>query len=125
MPTWDEATPYTERSTFSRHASVTNAYLGVHLVALGASILFHFAQWPTFRMATEFRSLPALFDLQVWRFITYPFAHPVDPASIGAFLVLGWLFLKAGNELEREWGGGRMFGFCTAMALYGGVSQVL
>jgi membrane associated rhomboid family serine protease len=123
MPTWDEATPYTERSTFSRHASVTNALLGVHLVALAAAAVSHFTQWRVFLDATEFQTVSAVFGLQVWRFITYPFAHAVDPASLVAFAVLGWLFIRAGNELERDWGGGRMLGFCTAMALYGGSAQ--
>ena len=125
MPAWDETTPYTERSTLARHASVTNAFLGVHLIALAATVVFHFIHWPAFRVATELRALPALFDLEFWRFLTYPFSHPIDPASLGAFAVLGWLFLKAGHELEREWGGARMFGFCSALALYGGAAHVL
>ena len=125
MPAWDETTPYTERSTFSRNASVTNAYLGVHVLALAASAVCQLVNWPPYRLSTELRTLPALFDLEVWRFITYPFAHPVDPASLVAFAVLGWLFLKAGNELEREWGGARMFGFCTALALYGGTAHAV
>jgi len=77
----------------------------------------------SFQDACEFKTVPALFGLEAWRFITYPFAHPVDPASIAVFIVLGWLFLRAGNELEREWGGARMFGFCAAMALYGGSAE--
>jgi hypothetical protein len=122
MPTWDETTPYTERSTISRHASVTNAFIGVHLLALAAAAVFHFAQGRTasaFIDACNFQTIPALYGLQVWRFITFPFAHPIDPASLAVFVLLGLLFLKAGNELERDWGGARMFGFCTAMALYG------
>lgn len=123
MPTWDETTPYTERSTFSRHASVTNALVGVHLAALAVAAISHFAQWRVFLEATEFQTLSAVYGLQAWRFITYPFAHSLDPASLATFVVLGWLFIRAGNELEREWGGARMLGFCTAMALYGAAAQ--
>jgi hypothetical protein len=123
MPTWDEITPYTERSTFSRNASVTNALLGVHVVALAAAAVFHFTQSKIFLAACGFQTVPAVFGLEVWRFITFPFAHRIDPASIAVFVVLGWLFIRAGNELERDWGGARMFGFCTALALYGGATQ--
>ena len=123
MPTWDEATPYTERSTFARHSSVTNALLGVHAIALAVAAVSHFAQWSVFIDATEFQTVPAVFGLQAWRFITYPFAHSLDPGSLAAFAVLGWLFLRAGNELERDWGGARMLGFCSALALYGGAAQ--
>ena len=123
MPTWDETTPYTERSTFSRHASVTNALVGVHLAALAVAAISHFAHWRVFLEATEFQTVSAVYGLQVWRFITYPFAHALDPASLVAFVVLGWLFIRAGNELEREWGGARMLGFCSAMALYGAAAQ--
>lgn len=128
MPTWDETTPYTERSTFSRHASVTNAFIGVHLLALAAAVVFHFAQGrapTTFIEACNFQTVPALFGLQAWRFVTFPFAHPIDPASLAVFILLGWLFLKAGNGLERDWGGARMFGFCTAMALYGATAYAV
>lgn len=123
MPTWDEITPYTERSTFSKHASVTNALFGVHVLALAACVLFHFLEWKIFVEAVEFQTIPAVYGLEVWRFITYPFAYVVDPASLAVFAVLGWLFIRAGNELEREWGGARMLGFCTALALYGGTAQ--
>jgi membrane associated rhomboid family serine protease len=128
MPTWDETTPYTERSTFSRHASVTNAFMGVHLVALTVAAVFHLVQSRAatpFIEACNFQTIPALYGLQAWRFITFPFAHPLDPASLAVFVLLGWLFLRAGNELEREWGGARMFGFCTAMALYGATAHAV
>ncbi|HZN62272.1 MAG TPA: rhomboid family intramembrane serine protease [Planctomycetota bacterium] len=123
MPTWDEITPYTERSTFSRNASVTNALFGVHVIALAAAAVFHFTQSKVLLAACGFHTVPAVFGLEAWRFVTYPFAHRFDPASLAAFVVLGWLFIRAGNELEREWGGARMLGFVTALALYGGASQ--
>lgn len=125
MPAWDETTPYTERSTFSKHASVTNAILGVHVLALAAAVVFQFASWRGFVEACRFETVPAVFGFQAWRFITYPFAHSLDPASLGAFVLLGWLFFRAGNEIERDWGGARMFGFCTALALYGASAQAV
>lgn len=123
MPTWDEITPYTERSTFSKHASVTNALLGVHVLSLATAVVFSLGEWWGFPDAVDFRTIQAIGGLEVWRFITYPFAHPLDPASLVAFAVLGWMFLRAGNELERDWGGARMFGFCAALALYGGAAH--
>jgi len=125
MPTWDEITPYTERSTFSKHASVTNGLLVVHLVALAAAGVFSLAGWRGFPEAVEFQTLQSVVGLEAWRFITYPYAHVLEPGCLVAFVILGWMFLRAGNELEREWGGARMFGFCLAMALYGGTAHAL
>lgn len=125
MPTWDETTPYTERSTFSKHASVTNALLGVHLVALAAAAIIHFSNSNVFLVACGFQTVPAVFGLEAWRFITFPFVPSLDPESLAVFALFGWLFLRAGNELERNWGGARMLGFCSAMALYGAGAQTL
>jgi membrane associated rhomboid family serine protease len=125
MPTWDEITPYTERSTLSKHASVTNALLSIHLLALGVAVALHIAGREWFLPAVELRVPQTIVGLELWRLFSFPFAHTPEIGPIIVFGLLGWMFYRAGNELEREWGGARMLGFCMAMALYAGLAHAL
>jgi len=125
MPTWDEITPYTERSTLSKHATVTNALLSIHVLALGVAVALQYAGRNWFLPAIELKVPNVISTLEVWRLFSFPFAHTPEIGPVIVFGLLGWMFYRAGNELEREWGGARMLGFCMALALYGGLSHAL
>lgn len=125
MPTWDEITPYTERSTFAKHASVTNALLVVHAAAFACAAAMRYLDLADFAGALEFKAGAALDRLELWRFLTFPFAHSVEVGPLIAFILLGWMFHSAGNELEKEWGSGRLLAFFAGTALYGAVGHAL
>jgi membrane associated rhomboid family serine protease len=125
MPTWDEITPYTERSTFAKHASVTNALLVVHGAAFACAAAMRVLGLADVTEALEFKAATAIDRLELWRFLTYPFAHTVDAGPLIAFVLLGWMFCGAGNELEKEWGSARMLAFFAGTALYGAVAHAL
>lgn len=124
MPTWDEITPVTERTTFSRRMSVTNLLLLAHLGAfLLAGLALQIPALAPIAGALPFRRATAVGPM-AWQFLTWPFAHGLEVPSIVALLLSAFLLFRWGNEMEHELGGRRLFLFYLGATIYGAAGHL-
>ncbi|MBI4563659.1 MAG: rhomboid family intramembrane serine protease [Planctomycetes bacterium] len=123
MAPWDETTPATERFTFSYHVTCTNILIGISLLSLGAAVLARPLGYPDPTGALAFTSEAALHRFQVWRFLTYSFAHALEPGPLIGFALCSFILYRWGHELEWDWGWPRFLAFYLGAAAYGALAH--